>query len=87
VEMEVDESFAQRKETHRRICRQSDIEKARASNGDDESDEFPDLANVGVSDDDTESCSNAADAPDAPDDDSDQDLPVPQQKKPKVSVG
>jgi hypothetical protein len=80
--MEVDESFAQREEIQQRIRRQSDIEEAQTSDSDDQSDEFPDLANVGVSDDDTDSegCS------DAPDDDSDQDLPVPQQKKPKVSV-
>jgi len=76
AEMEVDESFAQREEVQQRIRQQSDIKKVEASKSDDEYTEFPGLANVGVSDDDTEGHSDTLN----------DDQGLPQQKKSTVSV-
>jgi hypothetical protein len=62
VEVEVNELFSQREETQQCIHLVSDIENAGASddsNSDDESDEFPDLANMDLSGGDTKDSSNA----------------------------
>jgi hypothetical protein len=72
--MEVDESFSQKDDVQRRIRRQSDVERVETGDTDNE---FPNLADVGDSDDDAESQS------DTPSDDDQNPQPMPL----KVSVG
>jgi hypothetical protein len=58
AEMEVDESFSQKEEVQWHVCWQSDVENMGASNSNDKDSELPDLADMGVSDDDADSSNN-----------------------------
>ena len=78
MEMEVDESFAQRNEIQRRIRRQSDLENI-GGHSDDEDNELPDVADSDVSDSD----GDAEGSDISSDDDNDQGL---SQQKSKVRV-